>query len=44
MSIFFNACIIARLGIDGQTLDIMIRFAGLFSLRIWIIWSLILID
>lgn len=41
LSIFFNASNIARLRIDGHTLDI--RFTGLINLRLWIIQSLILI-
>jgi hypothetical protein len=43
ISIFFKASIIAWLGMDGHTLDIINLFNELISLRVGIIWSLILI-
>lgn len=44
ISILFSASSIDRLGIDGHTLDKIIRFAGFINLRIWIVWSLMIID
>lgn len=42
--IFLKASNIVRFGMDRRTLEMMYLLAGLMSLRIGIIWSLIFID